>query len=63
MKIRINPDKCTGHGQCAANAPDVFELDDFGYAIPFDTVVDPQSEEQARLGAAACPERAVEILD
>jgi ferredoxin len=41
----------------------VFELDDLGYAIPFDTVVDPQSEEQARLGAAACPERAIEILD
>jgi ferredoxin len=63
MKVRINPDKCTGHGQCAANASEVFELDDLGYAIPFDTVVDPQSEEQARLGAAACPERAVEILD
>src|SRR6185312_16483123 len=63
MKVRIHPDKCTGHGQCAANAPEVFELDDLGYAIPFDTVVDPQSEEQARLGAAACPERAIEILD
>jgi ferredoxin len=41
----------------------VFELDDFGYAIPFDTAVDPRSEDRARLGAAACPERAVQILD
>ena len=63
MKVRINPDKCTGHGQCAANAPEVFEVDELGFVIPFDTVVNPQSEDQARLGAAACPERAIEILD
>jgi ferredoxin len=63
MKVRIDPDKCTGHGQCAANAPEVFELDEMGFAIPIVTAIDPQSEDQARLGAAACPERAVEILD
>jgi len=63
MRVRINPDKCTGHGQCAVTASEVFKLDDLGYAIPIDTVVDSRSDDQARLGAAACPERAVDILD
>lgn len=63
MRVRIDSSKCTGHGQCAANAPDVYELDDLGYAVPLDTDVADGLEEQARLGAGACPERAIEIIE
>ncbi|WP_181780401.1 ferredoxin [Pseudonocardia pini] len=63
MKIHIDTAKCAGHAQCAANGPDVYELDDVGYALPFDGEVPPHLEQQARLGADACPERAITIED
>ena len=28
MKISVDYERCEGHGQCAAQAPDVFSLDD-----------------------------------
>ena len=33
MRARVDAGHCVGHGQCAANAPDVFVLDDLGNAI------------------------------
>ena len=31
MKIVVDCDRCQGHAMCAAQAPDVYELDDTGY--------------------------------
>lgn len=61
MKVRIDKNLCSGHAQCAANAPDVFDLDDLGYALALDGEVPAGKEEEARAGAAACPERAITI--
>jgi ferredoxin len=61
VKISIDTALCSGHARCAATAPDVFELDDDGYALPFDGEVPAGLEEQAREGAMACPERAITI--
>ena len=63
MKIHIDTGRCAGHAQCAAAAPDVYELDDFGYALPQVGEVPPGLEPAARTGAAACPERAITIED
>lgn len=63
MRITIDTKKCSGHARCAATAPDVFELDDNGYALPFDGEVPAGLEEQARDGAMACPERAIKVSD
>lgn len=62
MKVLIDQSKCQGHAQCAANAPDVFVLDDEGY-VAIDGVLEvrPDQQEAARRGVAACPERALSI--
>jgi ferredoxin len=63
MKVRIDTSKCTGHAQCAANGPDLFDLDEDGYALALDGDVPAHLEGQARAGADACPERAIEIVE
>jgi ferredoxin len=52
---------CSGHARCAATAPDVFELDDSGYALPLAGKVPTDQEEHAREGMYACPERAITL--
>jgi len=61
MKISIDTTKCSGHARCAAAAPDVFELDDSGYALPLEGEVPAHLEEAARDGVLACPERAITL--
>ena len=61
MKVTIDTTLCSGHARCAATAPEVFELDESGYALPFEGEIPPALEEQAREGAYACPERAITI--
>jgi ferredoxin len=61
VKITIDTSTCSGHARCAATAPDVFELDDSGYALPFDGEVPAGFEDTAREGAYACPERAITV--
>ena len=62
MKIQVDTNLCSGHAQCAAAAPDIYDLDDSGYCAIREALVPPHLEEQARAGAAACPERAIKIL-
>jgi ferredoxin len=62
VRVRVDPDKCQGHNRCYSLAPELFDVDDFGYATASgDGVVPDQLEEKARLAAANCPEFAVMI--
>ncbi|MGD1279318.1 ferredoxin [Mycobacterium seoulense] len=61
MKVRLEQAKCVGHAQCYAVDPDLFPIDDSGYSILKDHVVDPGDEAVVRTGAAACPEMAIII--
>jgi len=61
VKVIIDTGTCSGHARCAATAPDVFELDDSGYALPLDGEVRAGLEDRAREGAWACPERAITV--
>ena len=56
MKIRVDPDKCQGHNRCYAIAPDLFDVDDYGYADGrHDGDVPAGLEEKARLAVAQLP--------
>jgi ferredoxin len=64
MKIRVDGEKCQGHNRCFHTAPDLFELDDYGYSHELnDGIVPPGSEEKARLAVRNCPEQAIEIVE
>ncbi|HSP55972.1 MAG TPA: ferredoxin [Dehalococcoidia bacterium] len=62
MKIRVETEKCQGHNRCFVVAPELFELDDYGYAHELnDGEVPRDLEEKARLAVQNCPERAIFI--
>ncbi|MCU4187470.1 ferredoxin [Acidiferrimicrobium sp. IK] len=62
MKVQVIAEQCQGHNRCALSAPELFEIDDLGYAsAKGDGVVPPGLEAKARLAAANCPEQAVVV--
>jgi len=61
MKIRIEKTKCVGNARCAAVAPELYPLDDDGYIAIARINVPAGSEDQARRGARACPERIIHV--
>lgn len=61
MKITIDTAACSGHARCAAAAPELFPLDDDGYALPIEGEVPAHLEAAARDGERACPERAITL--
>jgi ferredoxin len=64
MQLRIDADRCTGHGRCYSLAPDLFEPDDEGNGVVVGQgVVPPGQEDVARRAATNCPERAVIVVD
>jgi len=63
MRLELDLDVCQGHARCWAIAPDLFDLDEAGFARLQVETVPPALEEAARLAAAACPERAIRTVD
>ncbi|WP_322759547.1 ferredoxin [Frankia sp. Cr2] len=63
MRAQVDPSLCVGHGRCNAYGTDVYGLDDAGYCHIGHAVVPTALEQQARDGAAACPERAISLSE
>jgi ferredoxin len=62
--VKVDSEKCQGHNRCYSIAPDLFEVDDYGYATEVgDGTVPAGMEDKARLAAANCPEFAISIED
>ncbi|HUA71007.1 MAG TPA: ferredoxin [Solirubrobacteraceae bacterium] len=51
----MNPVQCVAHGLCAELLPEAVRLDDWGYPIIADGVLEPELVELARRAADACP--------
>jgi ferredoxin len=63
VKVHISSERCQGHGRCYDLAPGLFGEDDEGYGTVLGGgTVPPGQENDARLAALNCPERAVELL-
>jgi ferredoxin len=64
MKIHVIEEKCQGHNRCFVVAPDLFELDDYGYAHEVNQgEVPPDQQEKAQLAIANCPENAIVVVE
>ncbi len=62
MKIKYNRDACQGHNRCYMLAPEVFDVDDEGYAIVLaDGDLTADQLAQAQLAADNCPEYAITV--
>lgn len=62
MKVRIDDEKCQGHGLCRLSAGDLFfAREEDGHAYVKDPNVPPEREAAAELAADSCPELAIEI--
>ena len=64
MRVHVDSEKCEGHNRCYALAPELFDVDDLGYARELhDGVVPAGLEDRARLAEANCPEHAISISE
>ncbi len=59
MKVNVNKDMCIGCGACAAVSPEVFELNDEGYAVVKGEVT-PEVEPSVHDAVDGCPAGAIE---
>jgi ferredoxin len=64
LRVHVDPDKCQGHNRCYALAPELFDVDDLGFASELNAGVVPEKlEDQARAAVANCPEFAISITE
>ncbi|MHB8680635.1 MAG: ferredoxin [Acidimicrobiales bacterium] len=63
MKIRLDAERCQGHGRCYTLAPDLFEADDLGHCVLVAEEIPAGMETDARNGAENCPEQALILED
>jgi ferredoxin len=63
MKVRLDAEKCTGHGRCYELAPELFAEDERGHCRLRTAEVPKALEDDARLGEANCPENAITVED
>ena len=62
-ELTVDPIACDGIGLCAHLAPDVIELDPWGFPIVTEGELDRSERAQARRAARGCPRRALHLLD
>jgi ferredoxin len=64
MKVRVDAELCEGFGNCAVHLPEVFELDDWGYAsVEGDGTVPEGMEHLATRAIHDCPAHAIHEAD
>jgi ferredoxin len=62
LKVKVDRERCQGHARCAALAPELFALDEFGNAREIgDGTVPDALADKAYLAKANCPELAIEV--
>jgi ferredoxin len=62
MKLVLDQTACQGYGLCQQAAPDLLDLDDWGYAgLLGDGAVVDDHQSQAREAVAACPVTALKV--
>lgn len=63
MKVIVDADSCKGHGICTTLCPEVFTLNDDGYAEAIGEEIPADLHEAVTTAGDACPEWAIKIID
>lgn len=61
IKVKVNVAACVGHARCWAVAPEVYDLNDDGFNVTPEKIVDESLRAQAVRGMRACPEKIITI--
>ncbi|GFG64994.1 hypothetical protein MKUB_24840 [Mycobacterium kubicae] len=61
-QVRIDKERCVGHGRCYTLAPEIFDADEAGHAVVLVADVSGELERQAVIGEQNCPEEAITLL-
>jgi ferredoxin len=62
MQVRVDEERCQGHGLCRLSAPDIFfAREEDGHAYVLSETVPDGREDEAQLAADSCPELAIEV--
>jgi ferredoxin len=63
LYVKVVDAKCCGYSLCADTSPEVYQLDDDGFAFVEQSLVPEGLEDKARDGARACPEKAIVVSE
>lgn len=63
MRIKLDVDRCQGHGRCYVLAPDLFDADDYGHCVLLVDEVPEDRLDHAHSGVENCPEQALTLVD
>jgi ferredoxin len=64
VRVRVDPDRCMGHGMCAALVGEVYQVnEDSGFNEMGEFELPETARATALRGVSACPERAIAVLD
>jgi len=61
VRVRVDAQRCAGHGRCYVLAPEVYEEDERGHCVVIREEPPTELAEPARLGAHNCPEEAISV--
>ncbi len=61
MKVSVDDDVCAGHGVCTVLCPEVFVLEDAGFARSAVEEVPAEHQAAVREAELRCPTRAIRI--
>ena len=61
MRLRLDEERCQGHGRCYMLAPELFDSDDVGHCVLLVDDVPAGLEDEARNGVENGPEQALSL--
>jgi ferredoxin len=62
MKLLLDSTRCQGYGLCQEPAPELIDLDEWGYAQVRVAEVTAEGEEIAAAAVTACPNSALKLV-
>ena len=63
MRVEVDLDKCTGHGNCESIADDVFEVQDYGTVLIHENDRPEADRDRMQQAVTQCPAAALRLVD